>query len=528
MNNYWLIIVLLGSMLLGARLQAQEETTRSTPLDSSLLVDYYLLDRALEQNNQYLEKSIELRLLLLQEQGLPTSTFIPFKQATQDWNTVFDEVHLKALRNYNFGKPSSPYRVQSDVGNPFEEADIRALVKALDQLKTKQLHALKGLWMEHPRKGTIFTNPKTQEQEISALKEQMTRLHQAIHQIDNREWQASTFNNRPSFLILILLRKVQNEALLQQILLVDYLDQQFVDLPLFKTGMDIEVSANKQRYLQGEKRELVIKTFPLVKNKVQIRVNGVLVNNHKGVATFKASAISLGAQQDTIAIRYTNAETGQPQIIQKIIDYTVDRPQLYISANKMNVLYAGIENPIVATHNLFEKQPFQIEAYYSDCTEDCKVELKQQGHAFSRYYKVLPKKPGRIKIVLKDSTTEGRSYAFKFRVYPIVDPVFRLGRKKKGTMSRGELNAQLGITAWVSDPCFNFSLRPEITHYKMTHQSGVTTKEYVHDKARFSNEIRAALLTAKEGDVYTFSEIACLYPYETTARTANDIQITIK
>ena len=95
-------------------------------------------------------------------------------------------------------------------------------------------------------------------------------------------------------------------------------------------------------------------------------------------------------------------------------------------------------------------------------------------------------------------------------------------------MSRGELNAQPGIIAWVNDPYFNFSLWPEITHYKMTHQSGTTTKEYIHDKARFSREIRAALLTAKVGDVYTFSEIACLYPYETTARTANDIQITIK
>ncbi|MGH1338202.1 MAG: hypothetical protein ACRBFS_18915 [Aureispira sp.] len=529
MNNYWMIIVLLGSILLNGTLQAQDEKiTTSTPFDSSLLLDYYLLDKALEQNNQYLENSIEQRLSFLQEQGLPKSTLRQFKQATQDWNEVFNSIHLDAQRNYNWNDPSSPYHIQTDLASPFEEVDIANLVGALEQLKTRQLAALKSLWKAKSKRGTLFTNPKTQEQEISNLKQEMTRLHQTIHYIDDREWQASTFNNRPSFLILILLRKVKNEALLQQILLVDYLDQQFVDLPLFRTGMDIEVSANKQEYLQGEKRELVIKTFPLVKNKVQIRVNGMLVRNYKGVATFKTQVISLGAQQDTITILYTDAETGRPQTIQKIIDYRVNKPNINIAAIKMNVLHLGMENPIVITTNLDIPRPLQVEARYQDCSEDCEIEITRQGNSYSDYYKLVPPRIGIVDVILKDTIDGGREYLYEFRVYPIVDPVFRLGRKEIGAMSKGELGAQIGISGWVFDQLFRYSFNPMVNHYKLTHESEGILKIYEHDQARFSKEIIKALRAAKAGDVYTFSEITCLYPYEKTPRIGNDIEITVK
>jgi hypothetical protein len=534
MNRYWIALALLiqigmANAALGQRYKHKHGP--NTPLDSSLLVDYYLSAQVLAENNRYLEKRLQEQLLSLEEKAVcePIIREISAAQATwkQVQKTAWDGMGIL----YNWAEPSSPYKINTSIHSPFTETEVEALVKGLQQLEQRQLNALAKMWKMKQVAGTIFANAATKTAELERLQQQLATLHRGIHHVDAREWSASDFNKRPDFILNLLYHKVENEALLKQLVVVDYLTKQLSKLPLIAAPTSLQIVANQQRYLIGEDRTLRIQTFPSTKNNITIKVNGQQVSSDHGIANYKKKMQKIGQQQDVVEATCTDAQTGNLITLREVVPYEVYQPNLVVANDRMNFLYLGVENRVSIGYNLGNSAPLLVETTckpYGENTEETTTGVLLENYG-TNHYKITPTKMARVTIVLKDTSNHpSKAYRMAFSVLRVPDPTFEMSRKRRGTMVAAELAASRKITAWVQDRRFDYAIRPTINHYKLTHQSGDKIDTYYHDKAEFSEAIKAATKSARVGDVFTFSEISCLYPYDEQERTGNDIRITIK
>src|SRR5690606_15556829 len=82
----------------------------------------------------------------------------------------------------------------------------------------------------------------------------------------------------------------------------------------------------------------------------QVTINGRAVSlNSDGLAEVEIPGGGTGAHKVNVSIRYVDQD-GQQQTINKVLDYAVGAPSgVSVSADKMNVLYIGVENPLTIT-----------------------------------------------------------------------------------------------------------------------------------------------------------------------------------
>ncbi len=194
-------------------------------------------------------------------------------------------------------------------------------------------------------------------------------------------------------------------------------------------------------------------------------------------------------------------------------------PTIAIAVDKMNVIYAGLDNPLTIAIN---GHPFEDLDISSDKLN--LVALDKFGRFNAR---INGAALGEAYINIHSKKTGKQLGSFRFRLKRIPDPVAQIGGKTGGVFSSGGMQAQQGIIAMIEG--FDISAQCQITSFTCYYSPvRAQVETYQQSGGRFTSLTLAAIKKAKPGDMYQFVDIKAFCPGDPIARSINSIAIQIK
>ncbi|MGH1336964.1 MAG: GldM family protein [Aureispira sp.] len=278
--------------------------------------------------------------------------------------------------------------------------------------------------------------------------------------------------------------------------------------PPLSEYLDIVVEAEDSEILLGEQYKARIRLNQALPKEyscsVSVGGSSLVVTDNQSLYT--ASSTSVGRKYYTISVSIKDSEKETIKKLSKKVSYRIKSSGVSIAGTKMNVLFVGVDNPIVVTTS--DIAPENLKVSISGAT----VKYQRSGH-----YVVTCRKSGEVNIVIRD-VSNGRSYPFKFRAKHIPNPIVTLGKLKDGTLSKEELAIGLAafskepaLTAWLEN--FDFDARCEVTRFSfLYYRKGKLREEIINEGAVLQSTIKVVLEKAQPGDLFLFTAIegACL------------------
>ena len=332
-------------------------------------------------------------------------------------------------------------------------------------------------------------------------------------------WEAFTFGYMPVAALYPLFRKWQNDAYSAGTITLGYLADNMGKLDIKFDAFEVFSSSQKPYILLGEEYSAELSLGASSKQaKFSISVNGSGLAVTDGKATYKTKPGKTGEQRYTAVVNLTNPLTGEVVKAQKEFFFEVGQPSVNVSADKMNVFYIGVDNPISIAAAGVSSNDIGVSASGSG------IALSSTGKSS---YNVKVATPGESFIKITDKKNGKQLGEFKFRVKKIPDPVAKIGGKTGGTFGSGQMGAQLGIFPELEN--FDFEAKCDIQSYTLYYTKRRQDPQALNGTGnRFDGQVAAAVKAAGVGDTYNFVDIKARCPGDAIGRTINTIGISIK
>lgn len=501
-------------------------------VSAEIINAFFMIDRGIEGSNNVIDESNEFTLTALEknaEQDL--SKYRPLVDAAKDVRSLSREFnsYIDSLREVLVNETGGYYPEDHEkyAGRPkgYKNKDVttRLLAEGAEgtDLKDRILSArAKLLAAVNELNGTEGT--RINDETLAELENSIT-----LNISDDWEtkvkkpvsWEYFTFNQMPLASTFPIFRKFQNDMKSSEAAVLNYLVNQ-VGAESFKVDNFIPIaSAPKSYVIAGESYEADITigaSSKSVYENMSIKVNGSNLKVEDGIANYQTTTSGTGVKKYKVDITLTNPTTGQVETYSKEFEYEVGRRSVTVSADKMNVLYIGVDNPVSV-----------VAAGVS--SNDLRVSGSGGGLSLSRAgngkYTATVSQPGEAKITVAGGGLTPTS--FDFRVKRIPDPVARLSRSSGGEMGNGEFKAQGGVLAILDN--FDFDARCDIQGYNLVYvPSRQDPVESVNPGASYNDKSRRLVSQAKPGDIYYFENVKARCPGDSAGRTINSMVFKIK
>jgi gliding motility-associated protein GldM len=181
--------------------------------------------------------------------------------------------------------------------------------------------------------------------------------------------------------------------------------------------------------------------------------------------------------------------------------YIVARPSANVSATKMNVMYAGLENPITVSVPGVPNEKVRVTCDNGTLTTTGGGE-----------YIVTGAKPGLCHIIVNAETDSGKLKpmgTMEFRVKPLPAPLVYPSGVTATRTSASSLGNSLGLVCTYG-PDFNFNARANVVSYSLDIMAPGGTFLYSKEGLpgnQLTADAKKALLNAKKGTKVTFYDI---------------------
>lgn len=251
--------------------------------------------------------------------------------------------------------------------------------------------------------------------------------------------------------------------------------------------------------------------------RIGISIGGASLRIDNEKAKYTARGTSLGESRFTVKAVLKDAKGELIRNLEKEVSYNISIPNVNVFADKMNVFYVGVDNPISV-----------LAAGFSINT--IKVKISGEGARLRKTtrtgYVVTCEQPGQVIITVIDTKT-GKNFPFKYRVKKIPEPTVRLGKIADGEITVAKFVEQPGLAAWLYN--FDFDARCTIKQYKILHYTkNKKMVEILNTGWRFEEAALTEIKKAKAGDMYIFTEVEGDCPRDTAGRTFNSLVFQIK
>jgi len=176
-----------------------------------------------------------------------------------------------------------------------------------------------------------------------------------------------------------------------------------------------------------------------------ILINGRPANvGGDGIATSDFSVGGTGTSKVHVVIKYKDQDNLDKEIV-KDLEYTVGQPAgIAVSADKMNVLYIGVDNPLTITAGVGAE----------------KIRASFTGGSINRVqgakWVAKPTSPGEHNVVVD---IEGKKTPIKFRVKYLPNPGGFVGTSKGGSIASATFKAMGGVIAKYEETDFEAAWR---------------------------------------------------------------------
>jgi gliding motility-associated protein GldM len=521
-------------------------------VSAEIINAFFILDKGIHKNNDIVEHAIKTTVSSMEETAKTKIQYQPLvekakavKDITAGFYTYIDEMRTRMV-----DESGGPYTAQdaADQGHPEYEGRPKGkkdtdtpqrifvsgdygkgpgektpegpvLDKKIQDLRKEYLAFVEKLWEGEGIKGTIFADKTKKEAALKELEEEMTltsseNYHPEAH--EGKSWSAYTFGYMPVAAVYPMLRKYQNDARSSEAAIVNFLSSQMGKLELNYDKFDVFSQSPKPYILLGEtyEAEIALGAYSS-QSKFSVQVGGSTLKIENGKAKYTASGSSVGQKTYSAKISVQNPLTGETETFTKDFHYEVGQPSVNVSADKMNVFYIGVENPVTVAAAGINSSNMAVSMSGGTLT-------KKAG----TNYIVTCDKQGDASITVKD-TKNGKSFPFAFRVKRIPDPVVKLGNKADGAMGSGEFKAQPGLAAWLEN--FDFDAKCTVQSYTLYYtRKREDPVELQGEGGRFSDKVLTAVGQAKPGDQYAFTDVMARCPGDKAGRRVNGLAFKIK
>ena len=191
--------------------------------------------------------------------------------------------------------------------------------------------------------------------------------------------------------------------------------------------------------------------------------------------------------------------------------------QSVVSADKMNIFYIGVENPIEVTANGIPRKELEV---------TCK------GAAIAGstgVYTVTCSAPGEAQITVAHKGKTIQEHLFKIKRIP--DPIVAIavnsGSNKGGPIGNGIFRAVKSLYVEMSN--FDFDAHCDIQSFNFTYiRNNGEIVTYPNQGGNFNANVLAAVKMASPGDTYYFDEVKSRCPGDDSGRPINSLVFNIK
>jgi gliding motility-associated protein GldM len=331
---------------------------------------------------------------------------------------------------------------------------------------------------------------------------------------DNENWEMYNFYNRPLVASLTILSKIKNDVKNAESQTVDYLLKQSDGEMLKFDTIAAKVIPQSNYVLLGEEysASVFLAAFNKTKNPE------ILVGNYneeaktfegspyevpvnRGLGTYKAKADREGIMTYSGTVKMKTAKNKEVVFPFKS-EYIVARPALTVSADNMNVVYIGLENPISVSVPGVPNEKLKVSVRNGSLrkTGDGKYMLKVNSGDKTE-----------VSVTAEMGNGEERNMgAIPFRVRKIPTPVAKFGNiTSTGAMTKSQILAQLGLIAYYEN--FYFNAQCKVTSFELGYtKNGGGASELVRGNS--IEGVKNIINSLKKNDKIYFENIKAVGP----------------
>ena len=343
---------------------------------------------------------------------------------------------------------------------------------------------------------------------------------EAWKEADRDSWSDFKFGHMPVAAVMPLLSQMKSDLKVSEANLVN-------DMISLAGGKVIEIdqffpvfNADRSYVIGGEqiKAKVSVGSYSssLDPANIDLRVNGQRLRiNPDGTADYTITGTGTGQKSLTTSVAVTNPLTGEVKRGEGQFTYEVGQRSVSVSADKMNVFYIGVDNPVsVAAAGVPSGQ----------------VKVNVTGSA--------RKKSGNNKNLIVEGTSVGESTvnvtangknlgSFDFRVKRIPDPVAKIGGSKGGRIASNVFKAQTGMYAELEN--FDFAAKCSIQGYELVYvRKRADAVPSINAGGNFTPATKKLVALASPGDSYFINNIKGRCPGDKVARDLGTMSFQIK
>jgi gliding motility-associated protein GldM len=335
-------------------------------------------------------------------------------------------------------------------------------------------------------------------------------------------WSEYKFKQMPVAAVMPTLTKFISDAKTSETALLNYFFQQ-VGGKTIKIDKFLVAFAPKKGYInRGDKFEAEVYMAGYSSNPgtdVNISVNGSGLSVRDGKAQFTETPTSLGKRTVKATGSIRNPLTGQIEQAQPAeFEYEVGESSATVSAEKMNVFYVGVTNPIAVSVAGVSSSNINVSC------DGCASLNKKDANNYDVTVNV-PSGEAIIKV-----SGGGINYSKKFRRKAIPNPVAKITIQgpfqKGGAIPAASFAANGGLIADLEN--FDFEARCSIQSYSIVRVPRREDPQQANVSGPTNGEAERITRMAKPGDLYQFLEIKARCPGDVAGRNIGSMSFFIR
>jgi gliding motility-associated protein GldM len=321
---------------------------------------------------------------------------------------------------------------------------------------------------------------------------------QGGHGPAKKDWTAYHFNMVPAIAAVTILSKFQNDIKNSEALIIDDLYAQIGKRDFHFDKIKPFVSLNSKNLMEGQTltASVAVGAYSSTVNP-DIVINGSAVTASEGLGTYSMVVSGIGEKTISGSVKMTNP-SGEVVTLPFSETYSVGASTTSISADKMNVLYIGLQNPISISAGGVPAEKVSAGINNGSMTK-----------TGAGKYSVTVSKPGTAMIsVSGDIDGKVKTLGSKeFRIKYIPDPVLKVGMSKGPFMKAAEFKVQGGLRADLEDFLFE-GVKYEVIKYRIgIDAKGKDYAEAEANSAYFPSSVLPVIRSLRAGDIVYFDNI---------------------
>jgi gliding motility-associated protein GldM len=388
-----------------------------------------------------------------------------------------------------------PSRLLADPNNP-----NRAYGKRLKELVNYTNDKLIALFKDLP---------ETSEEEIEALSAAFSLSANDDPEnpdLAKRNWEFATFNNVPLGAALAILTKMQNDLRNTESMVINKLTADFMGGGAPVNGLQAMVMPTSTTVPIGGSYEADIFLGAQISSVTPvIEVDGQKVELNGSTGKYKIPVTANGEVNKKVKISLMNPKTGITEQYETELNYEGYSTPAIVSAEKMNVFYVGLDNPVSVSVPGFEPNKVQVSlspaglgtiSKTNDGLYKVKIDRRTQ-----RTCKI------NVAVRMDDGSTRSLNPQ-EFRVKNVPKPYANINNKTGGTISRAELQTVRSVLATMDEEFLFEGVRYRVTKfgYIYSPSRGNALKGNSNSQS-VPSELKDRFSNARAGDVLNIYQI---------------------